>query len=177
MSPPSGNALPLLHTGGGVVLFRIPEAAAPFVFQPRGESAGAPLPPRRAAFYLFLLRLGQSLTVDSRLRQTGAFYTALLREGFLQNGAVTFIGTLSQEGTGRRRILCQTVIQLDGDIICKIDRSILSKIADEAPITHHLAVCNQVLADFRKAAGSAAAGFSALIAALLSLAYLLFRLF
>jgi len=101
-----------------------------------------------------LLKIGGNL--QNILKKNGSFYVQLLQEGFLQNGAITLIGLMpsvhlpvSGVHVESKRIF-KAVIQLDGDIICQIDRSILKEKRASELIEGYTAVQDQFLEGFNK---------------------------
>ena len=105
-------------------------------------------------FRLELLKIGGNL--QNMLKKNGSFYVSLLQEGFLQNGAITLIGLMpplhapsSALHTASENIF-KAVIQVDGDIICQIDRKILKEKHAAELIEGYTAVQNQFLEEFNK---------------------------
>lgn len=137
--------------------------------------------------FLKLLKMGGNLqnlfkkrVLDAQGK--GSFYAELLQEGFLQEGAISLIGlmpTAPLPSSGlppESKRVFKAVIQLDGDMICQIDRSILKEKRADELIQGYIAVQHLFFEEFRKVLYSIrlliTVGFSVLIPCL----YLLWKL-
>ncbi len=158
MSLPLNKIVPLIHLGAGIITFPVPclSVKGPETLrlqmktlnlQESSQSLETPL-------WLDLLKIGGNL--QNILKQNGSFYIGLLQEGFLQNGAITLIGwTLanknpsSQTPTASENIF-KTVMQMDGDIICQIDHSILKNQQADALIQGYASVQHAFFEGFNK---------------------------
>ncbi len=184
MSLPLNKTVPLTHLGAGIVTFSVPclSDKTPEILslqmqtsnpQQNNQTLETPL-------WLDLLKIGGNL--QNILKKNGSFYIGLLQEGFLQNGAVTLIGsmpenknTYSKTPTESTKIF-KTVIQMDGDIICQIEHSLLKDKHADALIQGYAAVQDQFFEGFNKILQSIRLLILTGLSALIPVLYIIWKL-
>lgn len=111
--------------------------------------------------FLKLLKIGGNLQniFKKRVfdaRGNGSFYAELIQEGFLQKGAISLIGLMaaaplpSSDPPSESKRIFKAVIQLDGDMICQIDQSVLKEKRADELIQGYAAVQHLFFEEFRK---------------------------
>lgn len=131
--------------------------------------------------WLDLLKMGGNL--QNILKKNGSFYIGLLQEGFLQNGAITLIGLMpaqqnsSRHGQLESKKLFKAVIQLDGDIICQIDRAVLNDRRADELIQGYTTVQHQFFEGFTKVLNTIRLLVITSLSILIPVFYLIWKLF
>ncbi len=131
--------------------------------------------------WLDLLKIGGNL--QNILKKNGSFYVELLREGFLQNGAITLIGWTptnqnpSSKTQSESTNIFKTVIQMDGDIICQIEHSLLKNKHADALIQGYASVQDQFFGGFNKILQAIRLLILTGLSALIPILYFIWKLF
>ena len=133
MSPSSNDRIGCEHRGQGIVVIQV-------------------TPPERDRAVRLQLTGRQVRSIRHSLtRKNGAFFMELLREGFLKNGAVALDGCLTMPGRNETyNPSFRTILQGDGDIICKIDRNLLLRPDAMALLRGYAAAREQFFRDFQE---------------------------
>ena len=88
----------------------------------------------------------------SFVRKRGAFFIDLFKKGFFQNGAISLDGFLHLTLEDKEyHPSFRTVIQMDGDIICKINQNILKEKNIQELLRGYVQVRRQFLESFEAA--------------------------
>lgn len=184
MFPPSNNTIPLTHTGAGIVTFPVPRLSEKSKVrlnpkcQTSGPSQNEKMMERPLIFEI--LKIGGKL--QNLIKKNGSFYAELLHDGFLKNGAITLIGlmpakVLSASGLQTEPIkIMKTVIQLDGDIICQIDKSVLKEQHVKALIQGFTVVQDQFFEGFKSVLTSIRRVIILLLSLLIPAIYLIWKM-
>ncbi len=124
------------------------------------------------SFYFELIKLGGHLR-----GKNGGFYVSLLRDGLIKNGAIILIGTTEDSENKQRSRQCfRTMIQLDGDMVCKIDQHLLQDDNMDAIIEGFLAIQQEILYEFQTVSRTITLGLVGLITAHISFFTLVFKI-
>ncbi len=88
---------------------------------------------------------------NSTTRLNGAFFRELRDEGFKRNGAVSLQGCLQMpDNQDEYDVSVETVIQVDGDIILKIDQKLFHHKYGLTYMHSHSEVLQQFMLDFNR---------------------------
>ncbi len=163
--------------GDGMIAFQIPTRVLenglhlqPEITKPQERKTTA----SHDNLYFNLLKIGGHLR-----RKNGTFYTALLKEGFIQNGAVILIGTFAdpKENPTRPTPCIRSIVQLDGNITCKLDNQLLSLKETEEILSNFIRIQQAIFKEFRIVSRAMLLGLTSIIALQASFFYFIFKIF
>lgn len=162
-------AVTVTHLGDGIVVFQIPASAdhskCHLLPQISDAAAQALRQGPHDAFYFDLFTFGGRL-----LGKNGVFYVSLLREGLIKHGALALIGE-----TPDSRPRMRTLLQLDGDMVCKMDRTLLHDRDMETIVQGFSAVQNALLREFQAISRAMTLGLLGIVSAQLSFFFLIYK--
>jgi hypothetical protein len=86
-------------------------------------------------------------------RKKGAFFKELAHEGFIRNGAIAINGCpkVPSPAVKEYPVYFQTVLQVDGDLVCKIDCNLLYREDFEVLLRAYTSVRSAFMQDFQGA--------------------------
>ncbi len=123
-----------MHRGGGEVVVQIGA-------DPQAESFRLRYRRRRRMSYVH----------HSLDRKKGAFFAELTRDGFIRNGAIALNGCSKMPSPEAKEypVFFQTVLQTDGDMVCKIDCNLLYHEDTEALLQSYTTIRAAFMQDLR----------------------------
>ncbi len=184
MSPPSNKTIPLTHIGAGIVTFPVPflseKSAVRLSPQCQNSGSSESIKMMDRPLFFEVLKIGGNL--QNLFKKNGSFYVELLQGGFLQNGAITLIGLMPEADKSNSSLLTEskkimkTIVQLDGDIICQIDKSLLKEQELRALIQGFTLVQDQFFKGFKTVLTSIRRVIILLLSLLIPAIYLIWKI-